>query len=79
MNGFAANDLEAADLLALARLDDDGAPPAATPATGQGRHVISLAGAGQVIKQALDHRNPVTTTHLPGGEPEHVPNDQVCS
>jgi hypothetical protein len=26
MNVFAANDLEAADLLALARLDDDGAP-----------------------------------------------------
>jgi len=35
MNVFAANDLEAADLLALARLDDDGAPPAVTPATGQ--------------------------------------------
>ena len=31
MKGFAANDLEAADLLALARLDDDGAPPAAIP------------------------------------------------
>ena len=26
MQGFAADDLEAADLLALARLDDDGAP-----------------------------------------------------
>ena len=31
MNVLAANDLEAADLLALARLDDDGAPPAVTP------------------------------------------------
>jgi hypothetical protein len=31
MNVFAANDLEAADLLALARLDDDGAPPAVIP------------------------------------------------
>ena len=30
MNDFAADDLQAADLLALARLDDDGAPPAAT-------------------------------------------------
>jgi len=30
MKDFAADDLEAADLLALARLDDDGAPPAAT-------------------------------------------------
>jgi len=36
MDVFAANDLEAADLLALARLDDDGAPPAVIPATGQG-------------------------------------------
>ena len=36
MNDFAADDLEAADLLALARLDDDGAPPAVTSATGQG-------------------------------------------
>ena len=50
MKAFAANDLQAADLLALAlaRLDDDGAPAAVTPATGQGRHVIRLAGAGQV-------------------------------
>jgi hypothetical protein len=30
MKDFAADDLEAADLLALARLDDDGAPPTAT-------------------------------------------------
>jgi len=36
MDVFAANDLEVADLLALARLDDDGAPPAVTPASGQG-------------------------------------------
>ncbi len=43
MNDFAADDLGAADLLALARLDDDGAPPAATPATGQG----PAPGAGQ--------------------------------
>jgi hypothetical protein len=25
----------------------------------------------------MDHRNLVTTSHLPGGEPGHVPNDQV--
>ena len=48
MNDFAANDLEAADLLALARLDDDGAPPAVSPASGRGRPLIRLAGAGQV-------------------------------
>jgi len=54
MNVFAANDLEAADLLALARLDDDGAPPAVTLATGQGRPGPSrdtpgLVHAGPVI------------------------------
>ena len=31
MDVFAANDLEAADLMALARLDDNGAPPAVIP------------------------------------------------
>jgi len=35
MNDFAADDLEVADRLALARLDDDGAPSAVTPAAGQ--------------------------------------------
>ncbi len=51
MNDFAANDLEAADLLALARPGDEGAPPAVTPppaSDGQGRHAIRLADAGQV-------------------------------
>ncbi len=50
MNAFTAHDLEAEDLLALARLDD-GAPPAVTPpqaSDGQGRHAIRLAGTGQV-------------------------------
>jgi hypothetical protein len=45
MNVFAANDVEAADLLALARLDDDGAPPARA---SQDRHAVRLPGAGQV-------------------------------
>jgi hypothetical protein len=51
MNAFTAHDLEAEDLLALARLDDDGAPPAVTPpqaSDGQGRRAIRLAGTGQV-------------------------------
>jgi hypothetical protein len=51
MNVFAASDLEAADLLALARLAADGAPPAVTPppaSDGPGRHAIPLAGTGQV-------------------------------
>ena len=39
MNDFAADDLEAADLLALAWLDDDGAapPPQAAPPAPQGQ------------------------------------------
>jgi len=51
MNVFTADDLEAADLLALARPGDDGAPSAVIPppaSEGQGRHAIRLAGAGQV-------------------------------
>ena len=48
MNVFAANDLEAADLLALARYDD-GASAAVTPppvGDGQGRPAMRLAGSG---------------------------------
>jgi hypothetical protein len=48
MNAHVANDLEAADLLALARLDDDGVSLGSDPAAEQGRQVIRLAGAGQV-------------------------------
>jgi hypothetical protein len=40
MNVFAASDLEAADLLALARLDDDGAPcPSGPPRSQHDRRV----------------------------------------
>ena len=56
MNDFAADDLEAADLLALARLDDDGAPPAVTPATGQSSSAPGPARvpAGPVIAAVAD-------------------------
>jgi len=46
MKDFAADDLEAADLLALARLDDDGAPPAVIPAAGQGAAPLGQPGSG---------------------------------
>jgi hypothetical protein len=46
MNDFAASDFEAADLLALARLDDDGAPPAGIPATGQAAASHGQPGSG---------------------------------
>jgi hypothetical protein len=28
------------------------------------------------VRRTANHRNPVTTAHLPGGEPEYGPNDQ---
>jgi hypothetical protein len=28
-------------------------------------------------RSPLDHRNLVTTSHLPGGDPEHALNDQI--
>jgi hypothetical protein len=49
MNVFTASDTGAADLLALARPGDDGAPPAVTPPQdGRCRHARRLAGTGQV-------------------------------
>jgi hypothetical protein len=56
MNVFAASDLEAADLLAPARVDDDGAPPAVTPPPardGRGRHAIPFADAVAQVREAL--------------------------
>ena len=50
MNTFISPALDAADLLALARLDDDGAPPAVSPprsADGQRSHAIRVARPGQ--------------------------------
>jgi hypothetical protein len=65
MNGFAADDLESADLLALARLDDDGAPPARD---SQDRHAVRLAGAGQVT---AGHAEMIAAARrgLPGSRP----------
>ena len=51
MNVFTSRDLEAADRLALARLDDDGAPPAVTrPQAGDShaRDAIRRGRTGQV-------------------------------
>jgi hypothetical protein len=50
MSTFISPALDAADLLALARLDDDGAPPAVSPpqsADGQRSHAIRVARTGQ--------------------------------
>jgi len=55
MNVFTANDLQATDLLALARLDDHGPLPVVTPppvSDGRGRQAIRLAGARHVTGQA---------------------------
>jgi hypothetical protein len=51
VNVFTSRDLEAADRLALARLDDDGAPPTVTrPQAGDshGRDAIRRGRTGQV-------------------------------
>jgi hypothetical protein len=50
MTPFISPALDAADLLALARLDDDGAPPAVSspqPADGQTSHAYLVARTGQ--------------------------------
>jgi hypothetical protein len=50
MNTFISPALDAADLLALARLDDDGAPPSVSPprsADGQRSHAIRVTRTGQ--------------------------------
>jgi hypothetical protein len=50
LSAFISPALDAADLLALARLDDDGAPPAVSPpqsADGQRSHAIRVARTGQ--------------------------------
>ena len=47
MNVFAVNDLEAADALALARLDDDGAPPAVTPPPARQQRPGASRGPGR--------------------------------
>jgi hypothetical protein len=54
MSTFISPALDAADLLALARLDDDGAPPAVSPprsADGQRSHAIRVARTGQPARR----------------------------
>ena len=65
MKSFAVNDLEAADLPALARLDDDGAPPARD---SQDRHAVRLPGAGQVIARQAE-MIAAARQGLPGSRP----------
>ena len=67
MKGFAADDLEAADLLALAlaRLDDDGAPPARD---SRDHHAVRLPGAGQVTARQAE-MIAAARRGLPGSRP----------
>ena len=51
MNVFAANDLETADLLALALLDDDAAP---LDTHIQDRHAVRLPGDGQATARQAE-------------------------
>src|SRR5258708_16561335 len=45
MNALTSHDLRAADLRALARLDDDGASPAGTPPHVRARHALARPAA----------------------------------
>ena len=60
MKDFAADDLQVADLLALARLDDDGAPPAAT------RPRPARIAAGPVIAAVADGGQAWRAEHVCG-------------
>jgi hypothetical protein len=68
MNAVTASDLEAADLLALARLDDDGSPcPSGLPQSQPGR-----PGPDNDRRRATPHPGPVCAAqpvlaHLIGG------------
>ena len=68
MNDFAANDLEAADLLALARLDDDGAPPGGDPGHWPGSSAGWPAGvrADLVIAAVADWGRACRVEHVGG-------------
>jgi hypothetical protein len=61
MNTFISPALDAADLLALARLDDDGAPPAVSspqPADGQTSHTYRVAHTGQSAASQAEATRP---------------------
>ena len=49
------------------------------PACRSSRHLLRASGRVTHRRSPLDHRNPVTASHLPGGEPEHALNGQVRS
>ena len=74
MNALAAGDIEAADLLALARLDDDGAPGRCGPPWSQpGRSEPDMIATAQ---EPMDPRPPPETSgrhgaadHSPGHPP----------
>ena len=74
MNALAADDIEAADLLALARLDDDGAPGrCGTPWSQPGRPVPDMIATAQ---EPTDSRPPPETSGRRGAadrSPGHPP------
>jgi hypothetical protein len=70
MNTFISPALDAANLLALARLEDDGAPPAVSPpqpADGPRSHAIRVARTGQPAASQQSDRAGAKPAGLPGG------------
>jgi hypothetical protein len=69
MKDFAADDLQAADLLALARLDDDGAPPAATRPRRAGTAPRRYAYPGGSAPRPPSHPALLAPRGQPGSRP----------
>jgi hypothetical protein len=72
VNAFIPRDVEAADKLALARLDDDGAPPAVTwpqISDGQDHPAIRRGRTGRVVASSQAE----TAAAASGAEAEQTP------
>ena len=70
MNTCISPALDAANLLALARLEDDGTPPAVTPpqsADGPRSHAIRVARTGQPTASQRSDRADAQPAGPPGG------------
>jgi hypothetical protein len=68
MTALTLRDVEVADSLALARLDDDGAPAAVTSVISHG----STKTTGNPPHSQRHHRRQLGTDHVASGSPQHT-------
>jgi hypothetical protein len=66
MTALTPRDVEAADRLALARLDDDGAPPAPTPPKASDTHDLHALRQGHPGRVGATRAEPGTTARGEG-------------